>query len=153
MSETMQPILQLQEVASFIAKLKACGPEVTPSQKPSLYPLLLSDFSHPSWPLMLAQELLLAYIIKHVELDLAEEIEGFVDALDDQSTPSSPMVFVSFAITLNSIEACSFLPIFSNAVDRTMRSLQSIESILVGGGVYKKQSKAKKKNCGVKSSM
>jgi hypothetical protein len=144
MYETMQPILQLQEVASFIAKLRTCGPKVTPSQETSLYPLLLSDFSHPSWPLMLAQKVLLAYIIKHVGLDLEEKLEGFVDAFDDQSTPSSPVVFVSFAITLDSIEACSFLPIFSIAVDRTMRSLQGIESILVGGGDCKEQLKAKK---------
>ena len=51
---------------------------------------------------MLAQELPLAYIIKHIGLDLEEETEGFVDALDDQSTPSSPMMFVSLAITLDS---------------------------------------------------
>lgn len=99
---TMQPILQLQEVTSFIAKLRTCGPEVTPSQETCLYPLPLSDFSHSSRPLMLAQELPLAYIIKHIGLDLEEETEGFVDALDDQSTPSSPMMFVSLAITLDS---------------------------------------------------
>lgn len=71
---------------------------------------------------MLAQELLLAYIIKHIGLDL-EEIEGFVDALDDQSTPSSPMMFVSLAINLDFMEACFFLPISSNVVDQRMRNM------------------------------